>query len=72
MVGNLSPLSLPASSPTSSVPELELGESAIGSYFGPPSPTRAATVIDITPPLSSFHYQLKHVRGSPPEMFFSR
>jgi betaine lipid synthase len=43
---------------TEMVPLLEIGEPVMGLWGGAPS---GAAVIDITSPLSSFHYQVKNV-----------
>ncbi|KAH7928898.1 hypothetical protein BV22DRAFT_1003840 [Leucogyrophana mollusca] len=53
VIGNCSPASLVAVKPMEHIPPLEIGEAAIELQL-----EGAATVVNITPPLSSFHYQV--------------
>ncbi|KAG6917420.1 hypothetical protein DXG01_002505 [Tephrocybe rancida] len=56
LIGNCSPTLLQQDAKvTDSVPPLEIGEPALGVQT---TTDRAAVVVDITPPLSSFHYQV--------------
>ncbi|KAG6864791.1 hypothetical protein C0991_007121 [Blastosporella zonata] len=57
LIGNCSPMPLPQHDAkiADSVPHLEIGEPALDIKA---SPDRAAVVVDITSPLSSFHYQV--------------
>ncbi|PPR00108.1 hypothetical protein CVT24_008964 [Panaeolus cyanescens] len=59
-VGNCSPRSLASSSPVlaNSIPTLEIGSPLLGSSTVS-KPHAKETLIDIVPPLSSFHYQVK-------------
>lgn len=58
MIGNGSPLGLAAAKETEMVPPLEIGEPALELVKrGPPG----SAIVDITAPLSSFHYQVKKV-----------
>lgn len=67
-VGNYSPRSI-ASSPKShsdAIPVLEIGSPLIAASLS--KPQSKETLVDIVPPLSSFHYQVKkvyHVRCHP-------
>ncbi|KAG5642444.1 hypothetical protein DXG03_002791 [Asterophora parasitica] len=61
VIGNCSPQGSPTLSQydgkvTETVPPLEIGEPIMD--IGPPTVVDGAVVIDITPPLSSFHYQV--------------
>jgi len=55
MIGNCSPIPLKEFKETEAVPHLDIGEPQISTVVKP------ANVINITPPLSSFHYQVKKV-----------
>jgi betaine lipid synthase len=64
IVGNCSPSLTPltAAASATDAPEmapLDLGSSALGEKIVAPIPD--AVIINVTPPLSSFHYQIKHV-----------
>jgi betaine lipid synthase len=59
MIGNCSPTALRPSKGTEDlVPSLQIGEPILR--------FQQATVVDITPPFSSFHYHINSVRLSPP------
>lgn len=66
-VGNCSPATFTTVKETEIVPPLEIGEPVLAMSRGLNSdaPLPVATVIDITSPLSSFHYQVKNVRLIP-------
>lgn len=54
MIGNCSPVPFKTIKDAEGIPPLDIGESQLGS-------SRTMVSIDITPPLSSFHYHVKSV-----------
>jgi hypothetical protein len=58
MIGNCSPVGLTATKESEIVPPLEIGEPAmdISQEYQPRS-----VIVNVTSPLSSFHYQVKNV-----------
>ena len=61
-IGNMTPRSfkaMKAAEETATVPELTIGEPALD--FGQDVTQEQGVIIDVSPPLSSFHYQVKNV-----------